>query len=86
MKSSHAGIGTSAVEVLNISPHGLWLYVKGKEYFLPYTEFPWFKEARVDDVHRVRLLRGHHLRWDELDVDVEVEALAHPERYPLKYQ
>ena len=46
MKSSHVGTGTSAVEVLNISQNGLWLYVKGKEYFLPYDEFPWFRDAR----------------------------------------
>ena len=34
MKSEHAGTGTSGVEVLNVSPHGFWLMVGEKEYFL----------------------------------------------------
>lgn len=37
---------TSYVEVTNISNHGIWLYIKGTEYFLPFEDFPWFKERR----------------------------------------
>ncbi len=33
MISSKNGIDTLEVEVLNISPHGIWLYVKGKNIF-----------------------------------------------------
>lgn len=86
MKSLGLGTGTSKVEVLNISPNGIWLYVKGREYFLPYEQFPWFKEARVSEIHQVRLLRARHLRWDDLDVDLELESLEHLDRYPLKYK
>jgi len=78
--------GTSAVEVLSISANGVWLYANGREYFLPYAEFPWFKEARLSAIHRVRLLHGHHLRWEDLDVDLDLDALEHLERYPLKYR
>jgi hypothetical protein len=77
------GITTSAVEVLNISIHGLWLYVKGKEYFLPYDEYPWFKKARLFEIHDVKLLHGEHLHWRKLDVDLALESLEHPEKYPL---
>jgi len=86
MKSSHVGTGTSKVEVLNISQHGVWLYVKGKEYFLPYEEYPWFQEARLHDIHDVHLLQGHHLHWKRLDVDLDIDSLEQPDRYPLKYR
>ncbi len=86
MKSSGVGASTSAVEILNISTNGIWLYVKGGEYFLPYVEFPWFKEARLSAIHRVRLLHGQHLRWDDLDVDLDLDVLEHLEHYPLKYR
>jgi hypothetical protein len=85
MKLSSVGPSTSRVEVLNVSSHGIWLYVKGKEYFLPYEDFPWFKEARLSQIHRVKLLHGHHLHWDDLDVDLDLDSLEHPSHYPLKY-
>lgn len=86
MKSSGVGTGTSAVEVLQVSSSGVWLYVKGKEYFLPYDEFPWFRNARLSQLHRVRLLCGRHLRWDALDVDLDLESFEDLDRYPLKYR
>ena len=86
MKSSHVGTGTLAVEVLNVSRHGLWLYVKGKEYFLPYDEFPWFRDARLSTIHDVQLLHGHQLHWKRLDVDLDLGSLERPDHYPLKYQ
>lgn len=86
MKSSVLGTGTSKVEVVNISEKGIWLYARGKEYFLPYREFPWFKDARVSEIQRVRIVRGRHLRWGDLDVDLDLDSIEHPERYPLKYR
>lgn len=85
MKSSGGGTSTSGVEVLSVSAHGIWLYVKGREYFLPYRDFPWFKKARLSQIHHVQLLRDHHLRWDDLDVDLDLDSLGHIDRYPLKY-
>lgn len=86
MKSSSVGTSTSEVEVLNISANGIWLYVKGKEYFLPYEDFPWFKDAHVSEIQRVKLLHGHHLHWTDLDVDLHLDSLEHLEHYPLKYR
>ena len=31
----------------------------------------------------VELPSEHHLYWPELDIDLEVESVFHPERYPL---
>lgn len=86
MRSSSVGTGTSGVEVLNIAAHGIWLYANGKEYFLPYEAFPWFQDARLSQIQRVRLLRGHHLRWDALDIDLDLESLERPDRFPLTYR
>lgn len=86
MRSSSVGTSTSEVEVLNISTNGIWLYVKGREYFLPCADFPWFEDARFSEVRNVRLLHGHHLHWKDLDVDLDLDSLGHREHYPLKYR
>ena len=74
------------VEVVQISSHGTWLWVKGREYFLPYDTYPWFLGATVRQIHNVQLLHGRHLHWPDLDVDLDVGSLEHPEQYPLSYR
>lgn len=74
------------VEVTNIGPHGLWLFVEGKEYFLPYEDFPWFKNATVADILNVKLYHATHLHWPALDVDLCLESLGEPEAFPLIYR
>ena len=86
MKSSVLGKNTSKVEVENISPQGIWLFVKGREYFLSYRNHPWFKEAKVSEIHNVKLLNEMHLHWPDLDVDLEIESLRNPKKYPLVYR
>lgn len=83
MKSPVRGKDISVVEVEHISPRGVWLFVRGQEYFLPYDQFPWFKSATVSAIHNVELFHGHHLHWPALDVDLDLDALTHLERYPL---
>ncbi len=86
MKSEKAGIDTSGIEVTNISPHGVWIYIHGKEYFLPFDEFPWFKEATIAQIQNLQFTGGHHLRWPEIDVDLELDSLRNPQDYPLVYR
>ena len=50
---------------------------------MPYEDFPWFGEAKVKDILDVKLLHGHHLHWPALDVDLELECLEDPSKYPL---
>lgn len=80
------GKNSSSAEVTQISTHGMWLLVKGIEYFLPFEDFPWFEDATVAQIHQVELLHGFHLRWPDIDVDLELESLNHLERYPLTYR
>jgi len=83
MKSKKLGKNTSNVDVINVSKHGFWMLVNGKEYFLPFKDFPWFREATISQIINVRLLHPHHLYWSDLDVDLELESIEKPEVYPL---
>jgi len=86
MRLATLGKNISEIEVSNISDHGFWLYVKGKEYFLPYDQYPWFKNARISEIFDVQLLHQSHLYWKNLDVDLEISSLENPDRYPLIYK
>ena len=86
MKLKNHGKSISGAEVTQISPRGLWLLVNETEYFLPYADFPWFEKATVAQIHRVQLIQGFHLRWPDLDVDLELDSLDHLESYPLVYR
>lgn len=74
---------TSEAEVTNISGHGFWLLLDGRELFLPFDHFPWFKRAPVESILRVERPAPEHLHWPALDVDLSVGSIEHPERYPL---
>ena len=86
MKLKNHGKSTLSAEGTQISPHGIWLLVSGTEYFLPYADFHWFEKAAVAQIHNVQLIRGFHLRWPDLDVDLELDSLHHLEQYPLVYR
>ncbi|MGH7179454.1 MAG: DUF2442 domain-containing protein [Tepidisphaeraceae bacterium] len=83
MTSVAPGTSTSEVEVTNVSKHGFWLLIGGREAFVPFSEFPWFKDVPIGRLLNVHLLSSHHLYWPDLDVDLAVESLSHPERFPL---
>lgn len=86
MKSYALGRSTFEAEVQDVSRLGVWIYVKGREYFLSYKDFPWFKNARVSEIYNVKMVHGNHLNWPDLDIDLALESLGHPEKYPLIYR
>jgi len=83
MKSAKRGRAISKIEVTNISSHGVWLLTDAEELFLSFTRFPWFRDAAVSDILDVQLLQPWHLYWPGLDVDLDVDSIRHPERFPL---
>jgi hypothetical protein len=83
MKLLKHGKDTSA-SVENITPFGIWLFVQGNEYFLTYKDYPYFKNQTLNSIQNVKLLHGYHLHWPDLDVDLEIDNLENPEKYPLK--
>ena len=84
MKSKEVGNSTSAVEVSHISSHGVWLLTHGKELFMAFDDFPWFKDAPIGKVLHVEEPTPGHYYWPGLDVDLTEEIIDHPERFPLK--
>ena len=72
------------VEVTLISRTGVWLLYNGRELFMLYEDFPWFKDKSVATVINVRENSPGHFYWPRLDVDLGVETIEHPERSPLK--
>jgi hypothetical protein len=78
------GASISEVEVTNISKHGFWLLIDGRELFLPFQEFPWFRQATIEAILRLERPAPGHLHWPDLDVDLAVDSIEHPELYPLK--
>ena len=83
MKSVPLGTNTSPVEVSNVSPHGFWLLIGGDELFVSFDKFPWFRDASIGQLTRVELSSPHHLRWPDLDIDLAVESIRSPEKFPL---
>ena len=83
MRSVALGTSISRPEVTNISKHGFWLLIGNEELFLAFKEFPWFKNATVQAILRVELHGEDHLHWPDLDVDLTLESIRHPEKYPL---
>ena len=83
MKSLKNGRSIS-VSVENITPFGIWMLVRGKEYFLSYENHPYFEGSTLEAIQNVKLLHGFHLHWPDLDADLEIDNLEHPEKYPLK--
>lgn len=71
------------VSVLMINSQGIMISVKGNDYFLSYNRIPWMKDASIRNVLNVRLEGRDAIYWPDLDVDLEIDSLRHPERYPL---
>ena len=73
-----------SVSIENITPFGIWIYVLEREYFLSYKDYPYFKEQTISSIQNVQLLHGVHLYWPDLDVDLEIDNLENPSKYPLQ--
>ena len=84
MSSVPHGTSTSAAEVTNISRHGVWVLVDERELFMPFEDFPWFRNATVDSVLKLERPQPHHLYWPQKDIDLTVDSIENPEKYPLK--
>jgi hypothetical protein len=72
-----------AAEVTHISKHGFWLLLGDEELLVPFPEFPWFRQATVDQLCDVEWPTPDHLYWPRLDVDLSVESIRHPDHFPL---
>lgn len=85
MKSDKSGmiISKDKTEVTNISKHGFWLFHNGEEYFLAFKEFPWFRKANIEEITNVESPSESHLYWPGLDIDLHLDSIRNPEKFPL---
>ena len=83
MRSAKRGTGTSDAEITNISTHGFWILIGDRELFAPFEHFPWFRDARVGQILNIERPSRDHLYWPDLDIDLAIESIEHPERFPL---
>ena len=77
------GSVTLEVEVTHVSKHGLWLLLGDEELSVPFSEFPWFKQATIEQHSDVQRPTANHLYWPQLDVDLSVESIRNPGAFPL---
>lgn len=80
------GASTSGVEVTHVSQHGFWLLLKDEELLVPFSEFPWFKDATIDQLSKVELPSENHLYWPQLDIDICVDSIRNPKAFPLIFK
>jgi len=60
------------------------LLVRDKELFMSYDDFPWFKNQTIETIINVEEQGRDHVYWPDIDVDLTLESIEHPERFPLK--
>ena len=77
------GISTFPAEITHVSKHGFWLLLADEELFLPFTDFPWFRGATIEQLCEVELPAESHLFWPALDIDLTVESIRNPSSFPL---
>ena len=77
------GTSTSQAEITNVSKHGFWLLLADEELFLPFTDFPWFRGATIEQLCEVEWPATNHLCWPSLDIDLAVESIRNPSAFPL---
>jgi hypothetical protein len=77
------GTVTLTAEVTDVSPHCLWLLVGEEELAVPFSEFPWFKKATIEQLTDLERPSEDHLYWPQLDVDLSVASIRSPEDFPL---
>jgi len=72
-----------SVKVRSIMPDGIFLSVRENDYYLSYNRLPWFRNAKLSDIFNVTMMGDDAIRWEALDVDLEIDSLIYPEKYPL---
>ena len=80
---SKSNSASTSVSVLMINAQGIMISVLGNDYFLSYNRIPWMQDASIRSVLNVQMCGPEAIEWPDLDVDLEIDSLRHPERYPL---
>lgn len=77
------GASTLAIEVSLASSKGFWLLLDNEELFVAYADFPWFKQATIEQITTIERPSLNHLYWPMIDIDLAVESIRNPSSFPL---
>ncbi|MDO8754647.1 MAG: DUF2442 domain-containing protein [Anaerolineales bacterium] len=72
-------------QITSIEKDGFWLLTDDCEFFVTFEQYPAFQKATIEQIFNFR----EHFRdfyWEELDIDIELDALKNPGKYPLKFK
>ena len=86
MTFSQLAADTSKVEITNIMSIGLWVLAGTSAYFVPFAQYPAFRQGTVDQIVNAQQPAPDQFYWPDLDIDIEAAALDEPERFPLQFQ
>jgi len=81
-----SGTNISYSEVSGITEQGFWLLVEEREYFVPFEHYPAFRQATVAQIYAFQRSGPGQFYWPSLDVDLELDALADPQHFPLTFR
>jgi len=48
--------------------------------------FPQFIDAKVADILNLKIEHDAYLFWPSLGIDLELDSIENPEKYPLRYK
>ena len=86
---ARTGVNTQGSHFIHVHvahPDGeakFWLLLDGEELLVPFAGFPWFKKATIEQLTDVEWPSQNHLYWPQLDIDLAVESIRHPDAFPL---
>ena len=72
-------------QITSIEQDGFWLLTEEGEFFVPFERYPTFRKAKVEQIFHFEQ-DDDAFYWPDLDIDIELDALMHPERYPLIFR
>lgn len=67
---------------LGSTNEGISILVHGKEYFLKYTDFPWFEYCTPLEMREITADKWG-VYWNNLDIDLSIESIENPENFPF---
>lgn len=74
------------VYVTHVSNKGFWLLPDDEKLFVPFADFPWFKQATYEQLAAIERPTPSHLHWPQLDIDLALQSIRDPAAYPLVSQ
>jgi hypothetical protein len=78
--------GWNRCNISGINDLGFWVLVDFKEYFIPFSDYPGFRNSSINQIFKIKFNPPSQLHWEELDIDIELQALSHPELFPLTFK